>query len=522
MKNTILTRALAALALSGVAACSGSLGSGAPAGPAVTPVTVPSGGTPLVGVGDSLTAGYQSDGFLGATNVTSSASAYPGGAVPPGQENGWWALFYQQMTGQSATSVMPLIAGPGLGNQLVLNATTLLASTHASSCDTFNLEGYSSTLWTATRVNPNATVDDLGVPGITMHEAIGMDGPLTGPPSGAPSNCGYTANPHDPTQGGLQSLVAGESELFYPVLGEYQKSFPSTSLTMLDVAAALKPQVATVWLGANDLLKYIFSDGESPISDTPAQMSADVTTIVKKLTASGAKVLVADLPTVLEAPQFFSYSKLTSDFTVLLEVNGVPPADAPTYAAGITAYLTSTYGLSTGSYLTETGFLTTVAEAAGAIEADPTSPDFAAINLNATGLGPGEAYLTTAFATQVSTLNAAYNTAIDTVASNSGKNVALVPINATFTALSTSGVTLAPGETATLQFGGGLVSWDGLHPSNLGYAIIANTFIETADTAFGMSIAPLSATQLGKIAENDPYDPFVIKALNPESPFPLP
>ncbi|MDQ2872329.1 MAG: hypothetical protein M3R35_04255, partial [Candidatus Eremiobacteraeota bacterium] len=57
--------------------------------------------TTFVGVGDSLTAGYQSDGFLGALNVTNPVSAYPGNIVPPGQENGWWALFYVQAKGVS-------------------------------------------------------------------------------------------------------------------------------------------------------------------------------------------------------------------------------------------------------------------------------------------------------------------------------------------------------------------------------------------------------------------------------------
>ncbi|HTU81825.1 MAG TPA: hypothetical protein VMF61_06835, partial [Candidatus Acidoferrales bacterium] len=138
MNATTLQKSLAFIALAAVAACSGpNAASTIPAAASATQTArrpgverphVPHLWQTFVGVGDSLTAGYQSDGFLGATNVTSTASAYPGGAVPPGQENGWWALFYQQMTGQSATSVMPLIAGPGLGNQLVLNATTLLAS----------------------------------------------------------------------------------------------------------------------------------------------------------------------------------------------------------------------------------------------------------------------------------------------------------------------------------------------------------------------------------------------------------
>jgi hypothetical protein len=553
MTFTSTKRALAILALGALAACNGGVGSGVPIpNSSPKPIVTPASGVPLVGVGDSLTAGYQSSGFLGATNVTSAASNYPpypsgNGAVPPGQENGWWAIMYDCMnsastgtcahtpvsyggsvTANASGSVLPLIAGPGLGNQLVLNGTTLIASSQTSNCTTFDDEAFSSTAWAATRLNPTATVLDLGVPGITMHEALAMSGPLTGPPS--PSTCSYASNPNDPTAGALQALVSGESSVFYPVMGSYQANFKGSNLTMLNVAAGLHGKITTVWLGANDLLTYIFSNAKSPVTDTPQQLTTDLQTIVKTLTASGSKVLVADLPTVLQAPQFFPYSKLTNDFTVLLTASlvaqGTPVAQAQaaaaSYAQGVTQYLTSTYSLSSGSYLTETGFLTAATEAGGAIAKNPAAPDFTAIDLNATGLGPGQAYLTTAFAAQVSALNAAYNAAIDAVASGSGSNVALVPINATFTSLATNGLTLAPGETATLQFGGGLVSWDGLHPSNLGYAVIANTFIGTADTAFGMTIPPLSNAQIGQIASSDPYDPFVIKALNPNSPFPLP
>src|SRR5579884_4024071 len=98
-------KAAAAVALMALAACSSSSNTGN------LPAT-PTSGTPnagltqqnYVGVGDSLTAGEQSGGVLGAPNATSPVSALPGNAVPPTQENGFWALFYQQATGKSAAS----------------------------------------------------------------------------------------------------------------------------------------------------------------------------------------------------------------------------------------------------------------------------------------------------------------------------------------------------------------------------------------------------------------------------------
>jgi lysophospholipase L1-like esterase len=540
-KRFILAAAL--LMASAVAACGGPVATPSPNGSGAAPV--PTGGPVLVGMGDSLTAGFQSEALLGVP-TTSSASAYPSGAVYPGQESGWWAIVYDCLTSTAATcahtpyslaspsipanasaAVLPLIDAPGLGTQIVLNATTLIADTQ-SACSAFNIEAYSSSGWQATRLNATAGIADLGVPGITMHEAVAMTAPLTGPPSATANGCGYSTIPGDPTSGGLQSLVQGESQLFNPILGEFRSAY-GTNLTMLTVASRMAPKLTTVWLGANDLLKYTFSAGTSPASDTPQQMAADLTQIITKLTAAGSKVLVADLPTLLPTsgtpiPQFFPQSKLAADLTTLLVVNGIPASAAGTYAAAIVADLGSQYGVTAGGYLTESGFFGTVEQAAALIKANPATPNFAAIQLDPTtkGSGLGSEYLTPAFAAKVQTLNAAYNAAIDEVASNSGKNVALVPIGALITQASQSGVTVPGIGTLTLQFGGGLQSWDGLHPSNLGYAEIANEFIATADSSFGMTIPQLSALQLAQIASNDPYDPIVLKSVNPSSPFPLP
>ena len=535
---TRFTKPLAIVLLAAMTACTGGPSATTPPAPSgVAPE--PAGGPILVGVGDSLTAGYQSSGMLGAyTPVTSPVSAYPGGAVPPGQESGFWSVMYQQMASGVAgpfpnnaeIPVMPLIKGPGLGSQIVLNATTLIASTHAS-CDAFNQQAFSPTAWAGTRLAPTAATLDLGVPGITMHEAVAMTGPLTGP---APlPGCNYVQIQGDPTSGGLQSLVAGESDTFYPVLGNFQSSLGAGHVTELGAAVALRPQLATVWLGANDLLKYIFSGGLSPVSDTPAQMATDLTQIVTALKATGAKVLVADLPNVLTTAQFFPQTKFVGDCTTMLVVSGVPLAAAPTYCGGISAALAANTSVkyTAGAYLTETGFFAVIQQAGALIAANPGAPNFAAITLDPSGPGSGlgAAYLTPTFATQVAGLNAAYNAAIDGVANGSGTSVALVPITTTFNTVATSGYTVAPGETMTLQFGGGLLSWDGLHPSWTGYAVIANVFIQTADTAFGLTIPQLTGAQVAGVANGnggtippDPYNPYALKVANPLSPFPFP
>lgn len=502
-------RAIAALAVISLAACGGSgTGPGTPLPPGNTP-NAGLAQQQYVGIGDSLTAGYQSGGLLGDPNTTSAVSALPGGIVPVTQENGWWALFYQQATGKSAAGVLPLIKSPGLSDQMVVSAQPPgFAGTH-SGCDSFNTAAYSPSTWAATRIDSAAPIADLAVPGITMHEAVAMTHPVTGPPTGP--NCGYVTIPGDPTSGGLQSLVQGESLMFYPILGQFTTTLAPGSATMLNAAVSLKPQLTTVWLGANDLLKFAFSHGNSPATDSPTQFAADLTQIVTTLQKAGSKVVIGNLPHILgepgvegPTPQFFPIAKLSFDLQAL----GVPAA----IATNVQAYVQATY-TGSGGFLTETGFFTVLSEiAAGApsINLDP----------NGAGSGAGALYLDTAFATQVMGLNDAYNAAIATVASQTG--AALADVETEFDNLDKNGLPLAPGVTLTMQFGGGLLSYDGLHPSNTAYAVIANLFIGTADAAYGMTITPLSNAQIGAIAQTDTYNPYVIKAVNPAWPYPLP
>ncbi len=441
----------------------------------------------IVGVGDSLTAGEQSGGLLGATGVTSPVSAYPGGAVPPGQEFGFWSILYQQATGtpqaamfNPAVSPLPLIAGPGLGSQLVVNATTLIAATHPS-CDAFNDAAYSRGSFGATRMSLSQNVLDVGVPGITAHEALYMTGPLTGPPTGP--GCTYPFNPADPSTA-LQPLVMSESNTFLPVLGHFATTVGP--LTEVNVAASLHPTLVTVWLGANDLLDFTFSGGKAPV-DTPAQMQADIAATVRALQASGARVVVANVPDVLFLPQFFRGGPT---LTATLEA---APFSVPAPAAvAVTAYIQATYGVGPGGFLTESGFFTTLAT----LEGGSVTPVLHA---------PGD-YLVDAFAVQVQQLNTAYNSAIAAGAQSSG--APLVDIHGLFDAIRLAGgVPINPGVCCTLAFGGGLVSIDGLHPSNTGYALIANVFIQKIDLVYRTTIPPLTSAQLLAISTTDPYAP---------------
>ena len=438
----------------------------------------------IVGVGDSLTAGFQSGGLLGI-NTTNPVSGFPGNLVPATQENGFWSLVFQQATGTSqaamfdpAKSPLPLIGAPGLGSQLVIGTTVLFAATH-SSCDDFNNAAYALGTFATTRLNPAAQVLDVGIPGQTVHEALFMTNPLTGP--GQQPSCSYPFNPKDPTSA-LQAVVSGESGMFYPVLGGFANGVHP--LTQLAAAISLHPSLTTVWLGANDLLKYTFTGGKAP-SDTPAQMQADLTSLIRQLYAGGSRVVIANLPDVLSTPQFFQGGP------TLVSTLEAPPFFVPAPAAkAVTAYIQSTYNVGPNGYLTESGLFVTLA----ALQVGSFQPVLSA---------PGD-YLTDAFAAQVQGLNTAYNAAIGAAAANT--KAPLVDIHALFAQIKAAGgVPINPPKCCSLAFLGGLLSFDGLHPSNTGYALIANAFIGTIDTGLGQSIPPLSTAQIFSIYSTDPY-----------------
>lgn len=507
-------KALALAAAASLAACGGGSTTSTPPIPAPPPASAVL--TNVIGMGDSLTAGYQSGGFLGDTSMPDPF--YPGLNVPPGQESGWWSQFYMQATGSSylamanpATSVLPLILKPGLSNQLVPNnpAATgvnipflpLSQAIPGHGCDSFSKAAYSLSTFGSTRMNPAALPKDLGVPGITLHEAITM------------------YQPNEPTCAPLPGPLAvlqpllSEAGPFYPVLGTYASS--ASPLTMLNAAVAAKPTLTTVWLGANDVLHYTFSGGQfTAVDTTTAQVTADMTQIITTLQRAGSAVVVANVPNVLHTAFFFSMSiPANPAATCPLQSNlfcflispavGLPPATAATIVGNVAAQ----YKLGTTGYITLEGVIAELTAA----------PQFSAnLDTLAGGNGNGSMYVTPALASAVQAENDTVNSGI--AASATATGVPMVDVKTilediytgnTADPLAAAALTVNPGKCCSMAFFGGLLSFDGLHPSNTGYALIADAFIQAVNTKYGTTITPVSPAAVyngtGKIPFPDPY-----------------
>jgi lysophospholipase L1-like esterase len=497
-----LPRLLACAAIAGIAACSSS--SSVPG--LSTGTNIPGAGATglfarFVGVGDSLTAGVQSGALLGATlnpNPLGAASLFP--IVPNTQGKGWYARVWSQANGGAdpldpSKSPLPLMAPPGIG-QILLPATAGgLTSIVADVCAQ---EGaaYSRSTALTLRINPNATPLDVAVPGQMVHEALYSYQPTSG--------CADPANAALGPLAGLASLIGSENLNFYPVLANF-----GGNVTQIQAAASLRPTLATVWLGSNDLLKFAIGNGGFPPTD-PAALGADITKETQTLQGAGAKVAVFNLFDVLQAPYFTPITAIPALITQTLISGGTLPGPAATEGAALGAqvqgFLQATYGLGNQGYLTLSG----VGKLKGALTAIlGGAPALTALSSPAAALVAGD-FVSDAIAVKTQQLNDAYNAAI--AASATATGAALIDTHTFFTnytsanALHYIPLTGNPACCA-LQYGGGLTSLDGLHPSDTGYALIANLAIAKLNASFAAGIPALTDAQITAINAADLYSP---------------
>lgn len=465
--------ALAAAALSVLAACSGGGGGGTVSiPPKATPGTTVATAIRLVGVGDSLTAGEQSGGLLGVT-LPNPVAGSPFPAVFPTQGNGFWALLWSQANAGAnplnpALSPLPLMNN-SIGSILV-PAASGAPTAIASACSGANAVAYSPSTALQARVNPNTTPFDVAVPGQLLHEALFAVGPVT--------QCNDQNDPTNPNAA-QASLFNSESGSYYPILLNF-----GAGTTQVAAAVSLRPQITTVWLGSNDLLKFAFSFGAFPPADTTSFYN-DTVSIIGQLQAAGSKVAVANLVDVMRAAYFTSPAGLTQIVTaqVFAQTGSLPTAQAVAASYGAQA---AAQGLQTGGALTLSGLLHTL-QAVGLQK--PVT------------LVPGDV-VPAAFAAQVQGLNDAYNEQIAKAVTATGAT--LVDVNGVFKQINAGGGYPVGPKCCSPLYGGGLFSVDGVHPSNTGYAIIANLFIAAIDASFAQSIPPVS---VGRIYATDPFAP---------------
>jgi len=238
---------------------------------------------------------------------------------------------------------------------------------------------------------------------------------------------------------------------------------PPASLSQVEWAEALRPTTILVWMGNNDALGAVVQADPTLLTPLP-QFQSDYHTLMDHLQATGASLAVANIPDVTAVPF------LTSAEQVAVEV-GLP-----------LAVIGPILGIGPGDFVTPDAFPLILA-----ILADPLL-----------GPLPNSVVLRAAQIAQIQAAVDAYNATIAAEAKAHG--AALVDIHETLSRSHSHGL-VVNGQRLTAAFLGGLFSLDGIHPTNTGYAVVANEFIKTLNRNFAAGVPPLSVEQ---VAKSDP------------------
>ncbi len=348
-----------------------------------------------------------------------SAGFQNGSLLGSQQVNGYASLIARQA---GVLLPLPLIAAPGIPNVLTLDPGPPPVIVEAPGVS-------------PGRVDPTVQPRNLAVPRATVQDAL-------------------TARP-DFAFDDFTDLVLGLPGLFAGV-----------SASQIEWAEMLAPTTVIVWLGNNDtLLPAIFGDVSlvTPVADFRRAYAE----VMGRLAATGAMLVVANIPDVGVIPYFFS-------------------AEAVAGIAGLPlALIGPVLGLAEGDLVTPDALDLIGPILTGAIPG-PLPPD--------TVLDAAERALLQA-------RTRAFNKIIAAEAGRTG--AVLVDVHALLDEASARGIVVG-GQRLTTEFLGGLFSLDGIHPTNTGYAIIANEFIHVMNRRLATGIPRVNVRE---VKRTDPLVP---------------
>ena len=249
-----------------------------------------------------------------------------------------------------------------------------------------------------------------------------------------------------------EALINSETDLvLFPRLG-----------SQIQIAESIGAPLIVCWIGNNDVLSAVISFSQFDASQmTPvAEFAADFHELAQRLQALGGAVVFANIPDVaglgflVDRQDLIKF--LGNDF-------GLAEGDF----TSIVVMLAIRLGLDDGSLLADPNFVL-----------DASEVELIRQRINA------------------------FNQIIADEAAAIGMPV--VDIHALFETFAASPPVIL-GVPITPRFLGGFFSLDGVHPSNIGHAIIANAFIRTINLRFDKAIPLISPTDLALIFLADPF-----------------
>jgi lysophospholipase L1-like esterase len=287
------------------------------------------------------------------------------------------------------------------------------------------------------RLNTDQTLD-VAVPGFTVAALVGL-----------PSSC-----PPDWTN----PIEVMAAEILNPPC-----TYPGP--TELEEAAALKPTTAILWVGSNDVLfSLLFGTDPTDVRTFYTLHSLATTTLAH----ASKNLVVANIPDVTLTAYLTSVPKLADILNLPL----------PTVYA--------VFGLHPGDMVTPYAFTAIQAMGSSLKHLPNSDSQGRPIVIRAARLW------------QIRATVVAYNIAIAIEAA--ANHAILVDIYSLINDLAAHGAVVG-GRTLTTDFMGGLFSLDGVHPTNTGYAIIANEFIKTMNRSLRADIPYVS---VDRVSQADP------------------
>ena len=408
----------------------------------VIQVPAPSAGsadfTRYISVGNSLTAGYADGGLYLAGQLNS----YPSIIAAQMQTIGGASSFTQPLWSDaqaSGTGYQKLTGFTSTGSPILtaVAATAVRGTVTIPGVGTFPM---------FTKYTGN--IDNYGVPGIKLNDI----------------DNGFYGN----VNGYFERMLPGNS--------------PSNTTTYLDFVTAKPFTFFTNWLGNNDALAYATSGGAGDVLTDKAVFQTKYTTLINRLTATGAKGACATVPDVTTIPYFTTVTV----GAILASVQAANPAVQNIYIAkkNTTNPADNTYGaIGVAATSADLIVLTFPTSLIGSTTAgvgtypyglDPRNPIENKYVLDANEVAIVKDYVNS------------YNNTIKSVATSKG--LALYDAAAYLTELKATGKIVNGVSLSSNYISGGIFSLDGVHLTPRGYAIVATLFINAINAQYGSTI----------------------------------
>lgn len=396
-----------------------------------------------VAVGNSLTAGFQND----ALYQSAQQFSYP--------------LLIAHQVNKSQNFEQPLVSDPGIsgdGRIELKSLKPLVTQRNPDQGQPVNGE-------------LSQPYNNLGIPGIILADFLGQDLP------NAPYAARKEANP-----------------FFKVVLRDMGD-------TQVEQMAAQNPTFITFWAGNNDVLGFVTSGGTGQ-SITPVDAFNDLyQASAQQLAATGADVVVYNIPNVTNIPFVFYLRTQLEQQGAIVFNDETQSYQLATPEGSFDIYIETQNG---PRVMRQSDFpLLSAQKYFGKIQAGEVSPPIMPQDAIPDELvldGPAGEPEGSSELEQAIIAIKSYNQIIDQVASASG--FALVDINSIFgetfetfqasggeKGYQTDGVNLRPVPSE-------LFSFDGVHPTNRGSAVLANETIKTINHHFGANIPPINVSKI--------------------------